>query len=178
MATIRAYQRAVREEVVLRRAAQKEEVELAIRHRLQPLAHFLPGNPRHIKRIINAVSMYQNSILLTEENYGDAEFGGMRWRQLVIGVVLMVGYPKSWSYLANHPDWADDLIAGSEKPRVRSGITTDRDASYAALRANADFVDLLSKAELLEDLQGVPAKTEITPEVVRWLNRVIPSAAG
>ena len=53
-----------------------------------------------------------------------------------------------------------------------------RGAAYATLKGNADFVDLLSKAEMHDDLQRVPAKTEITSDVVRWLNRIIPIAAG
>lgn len=174
----RAYQRAVREEVVLRRAAQKEEVEEAIRHRLQPLGRFLPENPRHIKRIINAVSMYQNSILLTEENYGDAEFGGTRWRQLVIGVVLMVGYPKSWSYLAKYPEWTDSLIAEKKSRPDSPNKDAEDDVAYAALKANANFIALLSKTDLLDSSLTDSVKTEIASDVVHWLNRVIPIAAG
>jgi hypothetical protein len=169
-----AYKRAVREEVVLRRAAQKSEVELAIRHRLQPLARFLPGNPRHIKRIINSISMYQNSILLIEENYSDAEFGGLRWRQLVIGVVLKFGYPVSWSRLVNHPDWADDLIAGNKKPSHGPVRDETELAAYRALSTNTNFVGLLSETQLSGDSQDTPVKTEITSDVVTWLNRIMP----
>lgn len=171
-----AFQRAVREEVILGRAAEKEAVETEIGHRLEPLAKYLPGNPRHIKRIINAISMYQNSILLTEEDYGDAEFGGKAWRQLVIGVVLMVGFPKSWSILARHPGWADLLIKKQALPKKGTGT---RDAAdFATLAGNADFVSLLHETELVEKVDGDPVKTEITAKVVSWLNDVIPVSTG
>lgn len=171
-----AFQRAVREEVILGRAAQKETVETEIGHRLEPLAQYLPGNPRHIKRIINAISMYQNSILLTEKDYVEAEFGGELWRRLVIGVVLMVGFPKSWGMLAKHPDWAELLV--NDKPLPQKGTGTQANADFDALGSNADFVALLGMTELVEKIGGDPVDTIISPDVVRWLNTVIPIAAG
>ncbi|WP_421982592.1 P-loop NTPase fold protein [Roseibium sp.] len=169
----RALKIAVREEAVLRRAAQREEVEEAIRHWLQPLARFLPGNPRHIKRIINAVFMYQNSLLLTEEDYDEADFGGEQWRQLVIGVVLMVGYPNSWSILSRHPDWVEPLSAGSETPLEKGSPDKDTLEAYKKLQRNTHFVELLSKTEL-RNSDGEVQETRITEETVRWLNDLIP----
>jgi len=175
---VKAYERVIREEIVLRRAAQKKEVEKAIRHRIQPLAPYLPGNPRHIKRIINAISLYQNSIVLTEAKYGDAEFGGMRWRQLVIGVVLMIGYPKSWTNLARHPEWADQLVSGPVEHNDESGPDAKTDQALTALQNNTNFVALLSKTALRDGVDGEVVRTEITADVVHWLNRVIPIAVG
>lgn len=169
----RALKIAVREEAVLRRAAQREEVEEAIRHWLQPLARFLPGNPRHIKRIINAVFMYQNSLLLTEEDYDEADFGGEQWRQLVIGVVLMVGYPNSWSILSRHPEWVKPLSAGSETPLEKGAPDKDTLEAYKKLQRNKHFVELLSKTEL-RNSDGEVQETRITEETVRWLNDLIP----
>ncbi|WP_422039068.1 P-loop NTPase fold protein [Roseibium sp.] len=169
----RALKRAVREEAVLRRAAQREEVEEAIRHWLQPLARFLPGNPRHIKRIINAVFMYQNSLLLTEEDYDEADFGGEQWRQLVIGVVLMVGYPNSWSILSRHPDWVEPLSAGLETLPASGSPDKETLEAYKKLQRNTNFVELLSKTEL-RNSDGEVQETHITEETVRWLNDLIP----
>ncbi|MEP3048849.1 MAG: P-loop NTPase fold protein [Roseibium sp.] len=170
----RALKRAVREETVLRRSAQREEVEEAIRHWLQPLAKYLPGNPRHIKRIINAVFMYQNSLLLTEEDYDEADFGGDQWRQLVIGVVLMVGYPNSWSLLTHHPDWVEPLSAGLESlPSEGTTANSSAFAEYQSLSRNKNFVELLSKTEL-RDTSGEVQQTLITEDTVRWLNELIP----
>lgn len=169
----RALKIAVREEAVLRRAAQREEVEEAIRHWLQPLARFLPGNPRHIKRIINAVFMYQNSLLLTEEDYDEADFGGEQWRQLVIGVVLMVGYPNSWSILSRHPDWVKPLSAGSETPLEKGSPDKDTLETFRKLQRNTHFVEFLSKTEF-RNSDGEVQETRITEETVRWLNDLIP----
>nr|WP_319387003.1 P-loop NTPase fold protein [uncultured Roseibium sp.] len=169
----RALKRAVREEAVLRRAAQREEVEEAIRHWLQPLARFLPGNPRHIKRIINAVFMYQNSLLLTEEDYDEADFGGEQWRQLVIGVVLMVGYPNSWSILSRHPEWVEPLSTGSETLPEAGSPDKDTLEAFRKLQRNTHFVELLSKTEL-RNSDGEVQETRFTEETVRWLNDLIP----
>lgn len=173
-AASRVHQRTVREEVVLRRAAQKEEVESAIRHALQPLAKFLPENPRHIKRIINAISMYQNSILLVEDDYSDAEFGGLRWRQLAVGVVLMIGYPKSWACLAANPEWANSLAERQDKPGNVHEDDTNALATYRVLLANTAFIDLLTKAKLQSKSGGEPVETRITKDVVVWLNQLFP----
>lgn len=175
----RADRRAMREEVVLRRAAQKTEVELAISHRLQPLAAYLPSNPRHIKRIINAISIYQSSIYLAEDDV-ETRFGQLKWRQLVIGVVLMIGYPKSWSLLAKRPHWADYLIAEHKDLRKvpdASDSTTEEDAAeYTVLSNNRNVVDLLSKTKLREDVDGAPIDTKIDQAAVRWLQGMIPMA--
>jgi hypothetical protein len=163
-------QRAVREEVILRRTAQKEVIEQQIRHRLQPLAQYLPDNPRHVKRIINAISMYQNSILLTED-YGEAEFGGELWRRLVVGVVLMVGYPKSWSILAKNPSLADEIIQENAAETARIGLEP---IGYNDLIANKNFTGLLFGSKLLDQSGNEAAETLIDAEAVRWLNRIVP----
>lgn len=196
-----SFQRVVREEIVLRRTARKKEVEKKIGESLRPLAPFLPGNPRHIKRIINAIALYQDSLMLVGEavvqgaqspqierpaNDGEArkktESGGQYWRELVIGVVLMMSYPKSWGLLASHPDWADLLIAGEKGLGDGSGTPgstpSDVDEAYAKLAANKDLVTLLSKTQLREKPDGPPVSTTIDADAIEWLSRFIPIAAG
>jgi len=166
---------AVREEMILRRASQTEDVQEAISHRLQPIAGYLPSNPRHIKRIINAISMYQDSILLTGESLEEAGIGMKRWRELVIGVILMMGYPRSWSILASEPELADEVIR-VEHTRPKN-TDTERDRQLAMLRANEALVGLLRKTEL-KDPDGKTVQTIIGAETVRWLNRIIPANAS
>jgi len=161
--------------MILRRASQTEDVQEAISHRLQPIAGYLPSNPRHIKRIINAISMYQDSILLTGEFLEEAGIGMKRWRELVIGVILMMGYPRSWSILASEPELADEVIR-VEHTRPKN-TDTERDRQLAMLRANEALVGLLRKTEL-KDPDSKTVQTIIGAETVRWLNRIIPANAS
>lgn len=156
------YRQIIREEVVLRRATQKDLVEKAIRHRLQPLSAYLPSNPRHIKRIVNAIAIHQESIALSE----GTKVGDLRWRQLVLGVVLMMGFPKSWSVLAKDPALADALL----KPEAGDDETEGR---LAALRANRPLIGLLHKTEFRDTDDGV-LPTRIDTDAIQWLNKVIP----
>lgn len=170
-------ERAVRDAVILQRSTRREAVEEAIRHRLQPIGHFLPGNPRHIKRIINAVSMYQNSLVAFEAQQEDRKVGGKRWRQLMVGVVLMIGYPKSWSILAKNPEWAAHLLAGKSKLPGRKGTDGEADDAYASLVRNTIFATLMRDAELTDE-NGAPVTTEIDKDAVEWLNKIVPVAGG
>lgn len=163
---------AVREEVILRRAAQKEEVKQAIQHRLQAIAEYLPSNPRHIKRIINAISLYQDSMLLTQGTLAEAGFGKKRWRELVIGVVLMMGFPKSWSILAANPVLANYAIEGDEAKWKNLG--TELQEQLSTLCENKAVIGLLSRTEFYEDGGTEPVETVLNDETIRWLSQVIP----
>ncbi|MDV7340226.1 P-loop NTPase fold protein [Terasakiella sp. A23] len=164
--------RIVREEVILRRATKRDEVEQAIRHHLQPVAKYLPNNPRHIKRTINAISMYQDSLVLTEQSFENTEIGGQRWRELVIGIVLMMGYPKSWSILTDNPKLSEMLEL------------TDNQISKLDDDVAANLEQLKSKSEVPELIKGInfavndtaPAiKVPLTPDTIEWLKLIIPS---
>ncbi|MBD1545120.1 KAP family P-loop NTPase fold protein [Roseibium aggregatum] len=170
-------ERAVRDAVILQRSTRREAVEEAIRHRLQPIGHFLPGNPRHIKRIINAISMYQNSLVAFEAQQEDRKVGGKRWRQLVVGVVLMIGYPKSWGILAKNPEWAEYLLAEETKLPGSEGTGGPADEAYASLVRNTVFATLMKDAKLTDE-NGAPVTTEIDKDAVEWLNKIVPVAGG
>jgi len=168
----------IREEVILRRAASRDQVQQAIGHRLQSLASYLPSNPRHIKRIINAIAMYQDSILLTGGSFKSAGFGETRWWQLVIGVVLMMGYPKSWAALSADPSIADILIANEE---YQPDEDDERSVMIEKMQQNTDLVQLLRgqpSANLANGESGDEkgaAQTRLSKETIIWLNRVIPA---
>jgi hypothetical protein len=166
------YQQTVREEVILRRAAQKEEVQEAIRHRLEDISEYLPSNPRHIKRIINAISMYQDSLLLTQGTLDEAGFGKKRWRQLVIGVILMMGFPKSWSILASNPELADHIVgkatAESEK------LDTATQEQLKVLNEKEPVSGLLSKTQFYSYEGAKPERTVMDKTVIQWLTGILP----
>ncbi|MFW8589003.1 hypothetical protein ACOJBM_41935 [Rhizobium beringeri] len=97
------------------RAATARSTETVVRqHGLKPLKHFLPANPRRIKRIINMVSAYQASAQSTQ----GVKQGSDKWKQLVIWVVMMSEYPQIWKMLVTDPDRSAqllDLIKASKK---------------------------------------------------------------
>jgi len=168
----RPYRQAVREELILRRAAQRVEVQEAIQHRLEAIAEYLPSNPRHIKRIINAISMYQDSLLLTQGTLAEAGFGKKRWRELVIGVVLMMGFPRSWSILATNPTLADCALGGYKAEDKKLG--KEAQEQLTALIENKQVMGLLSKTKFFEDPSAEPVKTVLDKEAIRWLSQLIP----
>lgn len=171
----RAFYRAVGEEQVLHLATRRDEAERAIQHRLQPMAPFLPNNPRHIKRIINAIFMYQSSLFVSDEEADERQPGSPRWRQLVVGVVLMIGYPKYWACLTRQPSWADHLTGKAKDSGLTGGTHLERDIEYRALKENPAFVSLLRDVKLHNSSRDQLFDTVISTEVVRWLNRLIPA---
>jgi KAP family P-loop domain len=81
------------------RAAGDEEAEQEIAHRLDPLTAYLPPNPRQIKRIINSITMY-HAVALQREGMDASD---PRWLQLVLWVILMTEWPRTWRLLASFP---------------------------------------------------------------------------
>ncbi|MFL6845217.1 MAG: P-loop NTPase fold protein [Allosphingosinicella sp.] len=86
-------------------ATTSPEVEAGIRHRLQSLASCLPPNPRQIKRIINAVTMY-HAIAYQKGLPVDQEGPALA---LAAWVVLMSEWPASWRLLASRPQFLNLL---------------------------------------------------------------------
>jgi hypothetical protein len=81
-------------------SAVDPKTEQETRHRLLPVAPVLPGNPRQIKRIINAISFYQE-IALIRHFWG---YDSANWCNLALWVVIMTEWPKSWAMLSAEPD--------------------------------------------------------------------------
>jgi len=95
--------------------ASDEDAETEISHRLEPLADHLPANPRQIKRIINAVTMY-NAVAFRERGWKPDD---ARWLQLARWVVVMTEWPKTWRLLASFPALADLLYASDAQKAFR-----------------------------------------------------------
>ncbi|WP_029040716.1 KAP family P-loop NTPase fold protein [Cucumibacter marinus] len=82
------------------RSAGDKTLEKVTKVRLAGLADYLPANPRQIKRIINAISLWQQVALME----ADMEPGEAEWQKLVRWIVIMVEWPKSWFTLSHYPD--------------------------------------------------------------------------
>ncbi len=82
--------------------------EVETRHRLESIAASLPANPRQIKRIINAVTIY-SAVARRERTWAP---DSPRWLQLARWIVLMTEWPHTWRVLSSHPIMADLVHAG------------------------------------------------------------------
>jgi len=106
--TIGPIETSLAETRILDRASRKEEEEAEIVKWLRPIIAFLPANPRSVKRFVNAIGLYQNSLTLAPRGL-EAEPGGMLWRAMIICILLLMGYPRFWNVLARRPELADAL---------------------------------------------------------------------
>jgi hypothetical protein len=104
----------VNEELAIR-AAVDNRIEQEISHRLEPLAAYFPSNPRQIKRIINAVTMYY-AVALQQEGLGADD---PRWFQLALWIIIMTEWPETWRLLASYPWLADLLLAADPETEIK-----------------------------------------------------------
>ncbi len=104
----------VNEELAIN-AAVDARVESAVGHELEKLAAFFPANPRQIKRIVNAITMYYAVALQrpgVEPNH-DFRF------QLALWVIIMTEWPRTWRLLASYPDMVLVLTAANPNQEAR-----------------------------------------------------------
>lgn len=99
----RQVEQIVNEEIAIQ-AAAAAAVETETAKRLEPLAPWLPGNPRQIKRILNGIALY-HAAGLQHPSFAT----GQRWFQLALWVVLMTEWPTTWRLLGACPELADIL---------------------------------------------------------------------
>ncbi len=98
-----AFEQLVREEEALLTAGAPEE-DLRAAERLKEVAPWLPINPRQVKRILNAIALYEAAA----GGHGFA-LTGERRAQLARWLILMNEWPVTWRLLAAYPDMADAL---------------------------------------------------------------------
>jgi hypothetical protein len=103
------------------RAAADEAVEAEISHRLEPLAPYFPPNPRQIKRIINAVTMY-TAVGLQESSIDQDD---LRWFQLALWVIVMTEWPATWRLLAAYPAVVDLLTTATAEEDAKKLSPSD-----------------------------------------------------
>jgi len=94
----------VNEELAIQ-AAGDEQMEKEIFHRLEPLAEYFPPNPRQIKRIINAITIY-HAVALQQLGL---DMRNVRWFQLARWIIIMTEWPHTWQLLGSYPILGDLL---------------------------------------------------------------------
>ncbi|MDJ0931785.1 PilZ domain-containing protein [Breoghania sp.] len=149
------FERWLKDEMTIR-AAASEEAEAEPSHRLLPLADHLPANPRQIKRIVNAVTMY-NAVAIQQRDW---ESDNPRWLQLARWIVIMTEWPKSWRALASYPAFADPVpIADEKELEQKAGAALKNLESLADLPASleqiqAEVARIRNDANLLTLVSG------------------------
>ncbi|MBN9669517.1 P-loop NTPase fold protein [Roseibium aggregatum] len=138
-------------------AASDEDVETEISHRLEPLAEHLPANPRQIKRIINAVTMY-NAVAFRERGWKPDD---ARWLQLARWVVVMTEWPRTWRLLASYPALTDLLYAadpGSAFQEMKQDTVRRPELPETESAALEDVERIKSDIKLMALLSGEDAR--------------------
>ena len=142
-------------EAVAINAAVDENVEAAIAHELEPLAAAFPSNPRQIKRIVNAITIYWAVAVQRRELRPDADF---RF-QLAIWIIVMTEWPRSWRALSRDPDLAD-LLGNTAPLKAFDRAFPEKTAETDARRA--ELARMLADKQLLALVTGKGA-TPHTP---------------
>jgi hypothetical protein len=130
-------------------AAVDEKMGQALLHRLEPLARFFPPNPRQIKRIVNAITMY-TAVAYLQMEMDESDERGI---ELAIWVIIMTEWPKTWRVLASCPQLAD-VLAEPEPEAALDKIDElvlpgSREATLKEvnrIRADPDLLALITEA--------------------------------
>lgn len=129
------------------KVAGDERVEREVSHDLEPLAAYFPANPRQIKRVVNAVTIYYSVALQRQGLKVDADFRS----QLALWVIIMTEWPQTWRLLASFPELAAILTREDPAATIRDPSTRLPGSPAATARAIAP---ILADKELMALIKG------------------------
>lgn len=157
---------------------------------LGQLAESLPNNPRQIKRIMNAFSIYESvgrlyfNYQLTEQSGREGAVRAERWRQLAIWVTLSTEWPETWRAIARRPEILDiaygeakddtaflDSLEPGEEAAVTGALKRMRKSR--SLRALLDRAGPAPRGGSDTPTAVDFAATRLDAEAVREFNRII-----
>lgn len=154
------------------RAATDKKVEQEVVHELQGLAPCFPANPRQIKRIVNAITIYYAVALQRPGLVPDDAFRA----QLALWVIIMTEWPKTWRLLASFPELVDLLCEPDPRKAVRKpGLTLPGSAeatlgAFEPILADRNLMSLITGIDRAGKLSHAPLETrhartlaELTP---------------
>jgi hypothetical protein len=161
----------VNEEIAIQ-AAVASSVEAETAKRLEPLAPWLPSNPRQIKRILNGIALY-HAAALQHPTFSTAQ----RWFQLALWVVLMTEWPMTWRLLAACPELADILC--DDDPLARAARTDAALLPGSVVATQREIQRILSSPELMALIAGRSGRQgdRLDTEAVRELLSLTPPNA-
>ena len=128
------------------RATTDETVEREVTHELQRLAAHFPANPRQIKRIVNAITIYHAVALQRRGVTPDADFRG----QLALWIIVMTEWPRTWRLLASFPDLVDVLTSARPGSAIRKkglalpGSIAATERAIDEIRSDPDLFTLIA----------------------------------
>lgn len=147
-------------------ATSSQRVEQAVAHQLEALAAHFPANPRQIKRIVNAITIYY-AVALQRPGLNPTE--AFR-TQLALWVIIMTEWPDTWRLIASFPalvrivradDWQKALAAETGSlpgsPEATAGVVRHivADSGLMALIRGEPGDPL--------DPDGIPLLAQLTP---------------
>jgi hypothetical protein len=163
------------------RSSTSEKTEEDIRHGIEPVAPFLPGNPRRIKRIVNMVSAFQESGQVAQK----IDPLSVQWRQLVLWTVIMSEYPRAWRTLVLDEAAARavvDLVRDADQdgtvtltPLKKSASDDEKAhrAMLADMASNRGFIRLL-RGDPFNEAQSGSDDHALDGDTLVWLRRLTP----
>jgi len=131
-------------------ATSSERVEQAVAHQLEALAAHFPANPRQIKRIVNAITVYYAVALQRPGLNPDEAFR----TQLALWIIIMTEWPETWRLLASFPALVPILQSADPTKAVKAkglDLPGSPEATAALVRRIA------ADAELMALIKGVGA---------------------
>jgi hypothetical protein len=147
-------------------ATSSDRVEQAVAHQLEALAAHFPANPRQIKRIVNAITVYYAVALQRPGLDPDEAFR----TQLALWIIVMTEWPETWRLLAAFPALVG--ILQSEDPIA--ALQADGADLPGSLEATTAVVKrILADAELMALIRGRDS-APLDPERVPLLAQLTP----
>lgn len=150
------------------------DFETEVIHQIEPLSPYFPANPRQIKRIVNAITLY-NSVAVALQRPGLVPNETFR-AQLALWVIIMTEWPKTWRLLASFPELIDLLREPDPRKVVRKPalpLPGSPEATLAALEpilADRNLMSLITGI----DATGEPSHPPLDTRHVRTLAELTP----
>lgn len=151
------------------RSAGDKNLDKVTKVRLAGLAGYLPANPRQIKRIINAISLWQQVALME----ADMEPGGDQWQKLVRWIVIMTEWPQSWFTLSHYPDLVT-LVYTPQADKTGLELPDKPDELAAQIRACDPVYNLLD----LTDPGADWSRGRIEKDDIDLFKHLVPPTSG
>jgi hypothetical protein len=147
-------------------ATSSERVERAVAHQLEALAEHFPANPRQIKRIVNAITIYYAVALQRPDLKADEAFR----TQLALWVIIMTEWPETWRLIASFPSLVEILQAGNPQAALagrQAGLPGSQEATALVVRR------IVADAELMALIKGGGCDP-LDPTRIRLLAQLTP----
>lgn len=152
-------------------ASSDERFEKTIIHQLESLAPSFPPNPRQIKRIVNAITIYASVML--QQRLGSDTQENLRF-QLAIWIIIMTEWPRSWRTIVACPEIVKCIA--SDKPLESLSKISDTTLPGSREDVIAELNRMLNDPKLKSLIAGdkTLGNASLSVESVRILSQLTP----